>query len=367
MEETLRTKGGDLRATWLDVTCLKINNRAVEVSARRPLAHIGADRLARQIVRALTAPPSCFLHQPEGIMLKIEHARASGKNDRDATSIFGPNHVEFNANVAANVRWTVLLPFFNEQNCVSETIASLAAQNRGVVIILIDNGSTDDSVAVAKARCQKFGLRFHLVTEQNPGKVAALASGMHHVRTEFIATCDADTWYPPDYFAKAEALLADGDVAAVGAYFVARDASAATHRLESWHIAAAGFLLPDQCHTGGAGQAFRTTMLKSAGGFDPQVWDWILEDHEVMHRVAKLGRIAYGKSFWCAPSPRLRERPSVRWTLLERLLYHLSSSRQREWFFYSFLSRRLQVRNLPSKALRELSCKQTLEYGRCPA
>ena len=264
-----------------------------------------------------------------------------------------------------NARWSVVLPFFNESLYLVQTLASLAAQTRSVRIILIDNASTDDSVSVAVAACRRFGLDYQISTERDPGKVAALACGLGQVDTELVATCDADTWYPPNYLAEAEAILADRRVVAAGAYFAERHANAAAHRREAWHISVAGTLLADQCHTGGAGQAFKTNALRAAGGFDVAIWNWILEDHEVMHRIAKLGHVGYTRSFWCAPSTRQRERPSVRWTFNERILYHLSSARRRDWFFYSFLARRLRARQLPSQALRERRYQQPrTSFGR---
>ncbi len=257
-----------------------------------------------------------------------------------------------------NGRWSVVLPFFNESDYLKQTLESLSAQTRHVRIILVDNGSTDDSAAIAQITCRLLNLDYSFVTEHQPGKVAALARGLRHVQSEFVATCDADTWYPQNYLAEAEAILSKRDVVAAGAYFTDRNADALAHRTEGWHIAAAGAVLVDQCHTGGAGQAFRTTALRAAGGFDPVIWNWILEDHEVMHRVAKQGHIGYTRSFWCAPSTRHRERPSVRWTIDERILYHLSSASRRDWFFYEFLARRLEARRLPSQALREARHQQ---------
>ena len=118
-------------------------------------------------------------------------------------------------------------------------------------------------------------------------------------------------------------------------------------------MVAAARVLPRQCHTGGAGQAFETAALRRAGGFDGDRWGYVLEDHEIMHRMAKLGSLAYGGTLWCAPSPRERNRDSIRWTLAERILYHVTPKPARDWFFYAFLSRRLAARRLSSDRIRE--------------
>ncbi len=249
--------------------------------------------------------------------------------------------------------WTVLIPFFNERDFLGGTLASLAAQDVPFDLILIDNGSTDGSADLAAATCRRLGLPFTLLTERFPGKVSALRAGVERTHTRYVATCDADTLYPPHYLRAAWRLLDRTGAAAGGAYFVAPDATAQDHVQAAARILRAAALLPGQCHTGGAGQVFRTAILRRAGQFDAVRWSYVLEDHEIMHRVGKLGTLAYGDGLWCAPSPRERDRESIRWTLLERLLYHVTPRPARDWFFYDFLGRRLAARRLTSDRIRE--------------
>jgi glycosyltransferase involved in cell wall biosynthesis len=257
------------------------------------------------------------------------------------------------ANDDARRDWTVLLPFFNERDFLEGTLASLARQSEPPLVILIDNGSTDGSGAIARAACVRLRLAHVLLREMTPGKVAALASGFALVSTPYVATCDADTWYPETYLANARAVLERGDCAAAGAYFVAADATAWQRMRKALHTVAAAALLPGQCHTGGAGQVFRTEALRRAGGFDPSRWNMVLEDHEIMHRVRDHGRLGYHSALWCAPAPRERDRNSTRWTLAERLCYHATTAWAGDWFFYGFLADRLAARRLSSERLRE--------------
>lgn len=253
----------------------------------------------------------------------------------------------------ASVLWTALVPFFNEYALLPHTIASLAAQTVPLEIILVDNGSTDGSAEVARNACETLNLSYTLIVEPRSGKVSALAAGVAAVTTPFVAICDADTWYPRSYLAHATGLLAQPGCVAAGAFFVSRSASPARRLLEGLHVLAAGALLPGQCHAGGAGQAFETAALRRAGSFDPARWDWVLEDHEIIHRVLKHGRMAYGLNFWSAPSTRKRDRASVVWTVFERAVYHALGGLFGEWFFHDFLAPRLSRRSLSSARLRE--------------
>lgn len=248
--------------------------------------------------------------------------------------------------------WSVIIPFYNEVDFLTDTLTSLAAQTRPFRLILVDNGSIDGSAAAAMACCARLGLDAMLLGERRPGKVFALATGLARVSTPLVATCDADTWYPPEYLAEAEILLAAHGRVAAGAFFAGRDDRVA-HRRKALHIRFMPKLLPRQCHTGGAGQVFHTAALRRAGGFDARRWNYVLEDHEIIHRIHREGGMAYGVRFWCAPSPRERNRESIRWTLVERLVYHAVAPIAGDWFFYGFLAHRLGRRRMTSERIRE--------------
>lgn len=250
-------------------------------------------------------------------------------------------------------QWTALIPFFNERAYLAATIASLAAQSVRLTLVLVDNGSTDGSADVARAACRENGVEFVLLTERTPGKVAAFGTGLTWVRTRYVATCDADTIYPPHYLAEAQRLLERPDCVIAGAYFVAPDARDADRAARARTVLGAARALPRQSHTGGAGQAFDAAALHASGGFDVHRWNLVLEDHEIIHRVMAHGAMRYSADLWCMPSPRDRDRASIRWTLLERLLYSVAAPWAGDWFFYAFLAPRLRRRKLASDSIRE--------------
>ena len=82
-------------------------------------------------------------------------------------------------------------------------------------------------------------------------------------------------------------------------------------------------------------------------------WPYVLEDHEIMQRIFKLGTSRYDFDLWCTPSNRRSDRTSVNWTLGEQVLYHLTPFALKDWFFYSFLARRFAARKLSQLNLRE--------------
>jgi glycosyltransferase involved in cell wall biosynthesis len=245
-----------------------------------------------------------------------------------------------------------VLPFHNERNYLPLSLESLAAQTVPFHLILVDNGSTDGSGPIAEALCHLGGISATLLTERRPGKVSALQCGVEVATSEFIATCDADTIYPPDYLERATRLLDVPGTAAAIAANAEPEASAMTRRIRGLRLQAIGAVLRQQCHNGGASQVFRTDALKAAGGFDPNIWNWVLEDHEIMARVEQRGRIAYHHRFQCAPIERPRAASTVGWRLLEQVRYHLSTPATRIGFFHDFLGPRLRERSLSSDRLR---------------
>jgi glycosyltransferase involved in cell wall biosynthesis len=253
-------------------------------------------------------------------------------------------------------RWTVVLPFYNEIGFLAVTIASLIAQSLwGFDVILVDNGSNDGSALLAlQMLALSPRINTRLLFEPQPGHVHALRTGLAAVRTEFVATCDADTAYAPDYLARAEAVFdTNRDAAAVMAVYIDPAQPAWRTAKTRIHKRIAAMILPRQCHTGGAGQTFRTASLDAAGGYDADIWPYVIKDHELAHRVAKQGRLILDPDLWCTPSDRRSDRTSVDWTLAERIAYHLTPFAAKDWLFYRFLASRFAARAQTDLALRD--------------
>src|SRR4051812_33567380 len=91
---------------------------------------------------------------------------------------------------------TVLVPAFNEEGAIAQTIEALTAQSgafRAFEIIVINDGSNDRTGEIARS----LGVR---VTEHqhNRGYGAALKSGLHQASHDLIVIADADGTYPLD-------------------------------------------------------------------------------------------------------------------------------------------------------------------------
>jgi len=64
-------------------------------------------------------------------------------------------------------------------------------------LIIIDDGSIDNTAEVAKKFEDKYPIRV-IRHERNKGKIEAIKTGLQAVRGEFVAFLDADMEYPSE-------------------------------------------------------------------------------------------------------------------------------------------------------------------------
>ncbi len=90
---------------------------------------------------------------------------------------------------------TVLIAARNEAAAIPQTLEYLANQDyEGPVrVIVIDNGSTDGTAALARDFGEARDLDLHILSESEPGKNHALNAGLATVTSPLVITVDADT------------------------------------------------------------------------------------------------------------------------------------------------------------------------------
>jgi glycosyltransferase involved in cell wall biosynthesis len=100
--------------------------------------------------------------------------------------------------MSSSVDVSVIVPVYNGAAYLSETLNSLLAQKKPVrEIIVIDDGSTDDSLAQA----QNFGEKVRCFSQPHRGIGAARNFGLLEAQGQWIAFLDADDlWLPETSF-----------------------------------------------------------------------------------------------------------------------------------------------------------------------
>lgn len=86
-----------------------------------------------------------------------------------------------------------MIPVFNGESYLAAAIESALAQTyEAVEVIVVDDGSTDRTAAIAA------GYHVRLLRRPNHGVSAACNTGVQHARGELIAFLDADDLWPAD-------------------------------------------------------------------------------------------------------------------------------------------------------------------------
>ncbi|MET8662843.1 glycosyltransferase [Streptomyces tendae] len=107
---------------------------------------------------------------------------------------------------------SVIVPAYNEKECIEATLRSLARSTHPIEIIVVDDGSTDGTAEIAES----LGLPgVRVVRQANAGKPAALNNGVRHARYDIVVMMDGDTVFEPDTVRHLVQPFADPSVGAV--------------------------------------------------------------------------------------------------------------------------------------------------------
>ena len=209
------------------------------------------------------------------------------------------------------IELSVVIPIRNEAESVDELYreltAALEASGRSYEILVIDDGSTDDSFA-RLARLQAADARWRIIRfRRNFGQTAAFSAGFAHARGRYIITSDGDLQNDPRDIASMVERLERGDFDIVCGWrkdrkdaFVSRLLpSMMANRLISW---ATGVRLHDY---GCSLKVFRAEVVKplklygEMHRFIPAIASEqgvTIDEVVVNHRARKFGASKYGIS-----------------------------------------------------------------------
>ncbi|CQR62537.1 bifunctional polysaccharide deacetylase/glycosyltransferase family 2 protein [Streptomyces leeuwenhoekii] len=190
---------------------------------------------------------------------------------------------------------SVIVPAYNEKECIANTLRSLARSTHPIEIIVVDDGSTDGTAEIAES----LGLPdVRVVRQANAGKPAALNNGVRHARHDIVVMMDGDTVFEPETVRQLVQPFADPSVGAV-----AGNAKVGNRRtlIGAWqHIEyVMGFNLDRRMYDllrcmptiPGAIGAFRREAVLQAGGMSE---DTLAEDTDITIALHRAGwRVVY--------------------------------------------------------------------------
>ncbi|WP_327179301.1 bifunctional polysaccharide deacetylase/glycosyltransferase family 2 protein [Streptomyces sp. NBC_01335] len=192
---------------------------------------------------------------------------------------------------------SVVVPAYNEKECIAGTLTSLAASTHPIEIVVVDDGSTDGTAEIAES----LGLpQVRVVRQENAGKSAALNNGVRAARHDLVVMMDGDTVFEPDTVARLVQPFADPGVGAVAGNAKVGNRSTL---IGAWqHIEyVMGFNLDRRMYDllgcmptiPGAIGAFRREAVLQAGGMSE---DTLAEDTDITIALHRAGwRVVYAE------------------------------------------------------------------------
>lgn len=102
---------------------------------------------------------------------------------------------------------SIVVPYYNVADYIEDCLESLRTQQLDdVEVILVDDGSRDASVEVAR-RFAELDPRFQIVTQENQGLGPARNTGVRHARGRYLTFVDSDDLVAPRAYARMVATL----------------------------------------------------------------------------------------------------------------------------------------------------------------
>lgn len=113
------------------------------------------------------------------------------------------------------MHFSVVIPLYNKQNSIAATLQSVLAQtNQNFEIVVVDDGSTDNSAQVVEEFFEKHpslqgGDRGRLVKKPNGGVCSARNRGIQEARYDYVALLDGDDLWDEHYLEEQVKLIQD--------------------------------------------------------------------------------------------------------------------------------------------------------------
>lgn len=106
-----------------------------------------------------------------------------------------------------NIDISVIIPVYNASALIDRCLDSVFGQtyNGNIEVIIVDDGSTDNSVDIIKHRREQDRIR--LFQQTNSGPSTARNKGIAEAQGKYLAFLDADDYWMPDFLSKTSRFL----------------------------------------------------------------------------------------------------------------------------------------------------------------
>jgi glycosyltransferase involved in cell wall biosynthesis len=110
-----------------------------------------------------------------------------------------------------NYKVSVILPIYNAAKYLHQCMDSILSQTlKEIEILCVNDGSTDDSLAILQQYAKK-DARIRILTQKNAGAGAARNTGLRYAKGEYLSFLDADDFFEPEMLELAYQKAKEGD------------------------------------------------------------------------------------------------------------------------------------------------------------
>ena len=174
---------------------------------------------------------------------------------------------------------SIIIPVYNRAQLLERTLRSVVKQSyRPLHVILIDNGSTDDSMSLLqrfKQEQETDGFRVSVGCEEFPGATSARNKGLDFVDTEWVMFFDSDDEMRPELVARYADAIRHSPTTDIF-YIDVEIRSASGTTVVKWAPSPVGFIYSSIFHSFLSTQRYivRRSVLEKAGRWNPTVKAW---------------------------------------------------------------------------------------------
>lgn len=172
--------------------------------------------------------------------------------------------------------FSIVIPLYNKAETVLDSVLSATKVEGLERIVVVDDGSTDDSLKRLSEVCDE---RLIVVTQANAGPGAARNRGLMECDSDYVLFLDADDEVYPDIFTSAHSAFSQHSecAAVIHAWHVGNERVFEGERYQIADISSGLFSLPpsidairfkrivDMCHSGST--VIKSECVRSCGGF----------------------------------------------------------------------------------------------------
>ncbi|MBO8160957.1 MAG: glycosyltransferase family 2 protein [Thermosipho sp. (in: Bacteria)] len=186
---------------------------------------------------------------------------------------------------------SIIVPVLNEEKILENTLKNIRKQTfKNYELIVVDNGSTDNSITIAKKYADK------VLFEEQKGSIHAMCTGIKNAKGEIIVTCDADSLYPENFLERIVSKFKTNEklVAIYGPFIFLE--SGKISNFFTW----LGYVISDFLSriftktyiVGAANFAIKKEVYEKVGGYDTES-NLASQDFRLARKLSKHGKVKF--------------------------------------------------------------------------